>query len=87
MPAGVSLPERRTARLRWGRVSLAGATYFVTFCTQARSPVLVHGETARRLVAALGRLQTDQDATILAATIMPDHVHLLFTLGGRLRLG
>jgi REP element-mobilizing transposase RayT len=33
------------------------------------------------------RLHRDGDATILAATIMPDHAHLLFVLGGRLSLG
>ncbi|MSU25606.1 MAG: hypothetical protein EXS32_17515 [Opitutus sp.] len=81
------LPQRKTAHLRWGRVSLIGARYFVTGCTQTRLPVLVHEDTALQLIAVLQRLQVDQDVTVLAATIMPDHAHLLFTLGARLRLG
>jgi putative transposase len=81
------LPERKTTHLRWGRVSLAGVKYFVTLCTQSRAPVLAHDPTASFLTTTLQRLQTDQDAIILAATIMPDHGHLLFTLGTRLSLG
>src|SRR5688500_12063477 len=32
-------------------------------------------------------LHDAQDVSILAATIMPDHVHMLFTLGSHLRVG
>lgn len=49
--------------------------------------MLTRDTTAPELIASLQRLQADQDATLLAATIMPDHAHLLFTLGDRISLG
>lgn len=80
-------PVRKTGRLRLGRVSASGATYFVTACTHARAPVLTQLPTARRLLAALGEIHDGGDAIVIAATVMTDHIHLLFTLGDRLRLG
>ncbi len=81
------LPQRKTARLRSGRVSVAGATYFVTLCTQARAAVLTQSETGAKVLETLRELHVAGDAEILAATIMTDHAHLLFTLGVRLRFG
>lgn len=80
------LPERRTARLRWGRISIPGARYFLTLCTQDRTPVLNTSPAVDSILAALHDLHTT-DVDLLAATIMPDHVHLLFTLGDRLSVG
>ena len=80
------LPERKTARLRWGRISVAGSRYFLTLCTKDRVPVLSSPPVCDSILAALRPVYTD-DAVLLAATIMPDHVHLLFTLGSRLTLG
>jgi REP element-mobilizing transposase RayT len=81
------LPRRKTTRLRWGRISGAGADYFVTLCTQEREPVLTNGTTAIRLLDILGQMHRESDIRLLAATIMPDHAHLLFTLGKRLSYG
>jgi putative transposase len=83
----MSLPERRTAHLRWGRVSRPGATYFVTVCTKDRERVFANDALAKKTVATLSLIHEAGDAEILAATVMPDHVHLHFTLGLRLRLG
>ncbi|HUR59006.1 MAG TPA: transposase [Opitutaceae bacterium] len=80
------MPERRTDRLHLGRQSLAGATYFVTACTNKRRRVLTDSIAAQAALAALGQLQAAGDAEILAATLMPDHVHLLFVLGSRIEL-
>ena len=81
------LSERETSRLRWGRVSLPGASYFVTACTQNREAVFARSAAATKATAVLAEMHAARDATFLAATIMPDHVHLLFTLGTKLRLG
>lgn len=83
----MSLPDRGTQRLRDHRSSVAGARYFVTECVRSRLPVLRHWATADRARETLGELHDSGDAEISAATIMPDHVPLLFTLGPRLRLG
>lgn len=80
------LPERQTSRLRSGRISLPGARYFLTLCTQHRAPVLTSPPNCATLVTALQSL-SDDDTVLLAATLMPDHVHLLFTLGTRLTCG
>jgi len=84
-PGGASSP-RRTADLRIGRESIPGATYFATFCAARRAPLL-DSDTARAAGHdACRALERDGDAAVLAATIMPEHVHLLLRLGARLPL-
>jgi putative transposase len=78
---------RKTARLRWGRISVPGAIYFLTTCTQHRVPVFAQPEHANRLVGSLERMNTTGDIELLAATIMPDHAHLVIGLGSRLSVG
>lgn len=60
--------------------------YFLTLCTQGREPVLTEPAHAERLVATWRTLQEAGDLTLLAATVMPDHVHALFILEDRLPL-
>jgi putative transposase len=84
---GMPLPQRRTANLRWGRNSCAGSTYFLTLCMQHRAPVFANPAAAAVATKTLRVLQDVGDVEMLAGTVMPDHVHALFTLGRRLRLG
>lgn len=77
---------RKTDNLRRGRVSLPGARYFVTMCVAGRQPVLSQAANAPRVFTAFDRLSGSGDWVLLAATIMPDHVHVLFRLGARLSL-
>ena len=83
----MNAPERKTLRLRYGRTSLAGSRYFLTLCTRHRTSVLLEAENARRIASTMNALQSTNDMDLIAATVMPDHVHLLFTLGERLTLG
>ena len=80
-------PERRTQNLRIGRFSIPGAQYFLTLCTKDRAPVFTSKTEAQRGISALGQLKEAGDIDLLAATVMPDHVHLLFALSGKLTLG
>jgi putative transposase len=80
-------PIRRTARLRWARISIPGAGYFLTICTRHREPVLTRPRWAGQIESALLELHAVGDIELHAATIMPDHVHLLFILGSRLPVG
>ncbi|MCX6938541.1 MAG: transposase [Verrucomicrobia bacterium] len=80
------LPHRQTARLLLGRISTPGATYFLTLCTALRAPVLLYPETLTALRAALSATFTETDP-LRAACVMPDHLHLIFTLGPRLSVG
>ena len=82
----MTLPVRQTARLRRGRISIPGTRYFLTLCTQGRESVLTAPEHAERLLAAWRVLHEAGDLTLLAATVMPDHLHALFVLGDRLPL-
>ena len=81
------LPARRTARLRFGRVSTPGARYFLTVCTRDRAMAFADPAHAATLVATLRSMHTAGDYDLLAATVMSDHAHLLFTLGTRITLG
>jgi REP element-mobilizing transposase RayT len=71
--------------LRRGRFSLPGANYFVTVCLEPRLPVLA-GATASSLLTEVRTMQSDAVWILRCATVMPDHVHLFFTLGSRLTL-
>jgi REP element-mobilizing transposase RayT len=85
-PPESRLPVRRTGDLRLGRVSIPGATYFLTLCELKRRPNLSSPSLAPELKAALDQTHASGDFTLIAATVMPDHVHLLGKLGRRLSL-
>ena len=76
--------SRATPQLLPGRISTAGARYFLTWCTHDRKPILTSPTVIDTLRNAIVELDESRDGELLAATIMPDHVHLLLTLGERL---
>lgn len=80
-------PRRLTERLHAGRVSATGAVYFVTFVTAARTPWLTAPAAANAVLTAMREWHDEGDGSVLAATAMPDHVHVLFSLGARLDVG
>ena len=81
------MPTRRTSALHAHRCAQTGHTYFVTCCTQRRQPGLTQPNLAPALLAHCAACDTTGDVCTLACTIMPDHVHWLFTQGERLSLG
>ncbi|MDP1578715.1 MAG: transposase [Candidatus Didemnitutus sp.] len=81
------LPSRSTERLHQGRVSASGVVYFVTFVTAARKPWLAVPTAADAVLGAIRSWHEEGDGSVLAATVMPDHVHVLFVLGQRLSVG
>jgi len=82
--SGDSLRENRL--LRKGRLSLPNARYFITCCTENRQPGLEQAPVATALLQAVQELHAETSIDLLTATVMPDHVHLLFQLGRRLKL-
>ena len=72
---------RQTCRLSKGRVSTPHARYFVTFCTHQRVSAFntntMHTMGLRELI----KMHKSKDWNLYCATIMPDHLHLLFSLG------
>ena len=79
--------SRRTSALHAHRWSQPAMAYFVTCCTQFRATGLnvppVEGVLHKVVVAS----DAGRDTVTAAFTIMPDHIHWLFTLGDRLSLG
>ena len=63
--------------LRKGRFSSIGYDYFVTFNTKNRQPYLANPEFANIVAQTI---HYHQSIALFAWVIMPDHVHLLFTL-------
>lgn len=68
-------------------MSLPDARYFCTVCTKDRRSGLTAFPAANGIVSTLWELNEAQDASLICATVMPDHFHWLFTLGGRLSVG
>ena len=81
------LPVRQTENLHKGRVSTAGASYFVTMVTQHRKPWLVSPSGRAAILTTLQLWHAENRGRVLAATVMPDHVHVLFELGDKLTVG
>ncbi len=79
--------RRHTERLHLGRVSARGAVYFVTFVTAKRVPWLGAAAAANAVLGAIRAWHEEGDGAVLAVTVMPDHVHVLFELGERLDVG
>lgn len=77
---------RRTDDLRKHRVSVMGARYFLTCCLSRPMTGLTNLPASRALRLTFDRLSEDGDWNLLAATIMPDHAHVLFVLGAKLPL-
>lgn len=77
---------RGYSALRRGRFSESGATYFLTLCADPAGQGLTDVATASGIYAELDRMTTDGTWALRAATLMPDHIHLLMFLGARLTL-
>lgn len=71
--------------LRRGLVSTPHANYFVTACLEPRVTQLT-GAIARHVSAEAYSMSDDAVWSLRCATVMPDHIHLLFTLGEHLTL-
>lgn len=79
-------PKRRTENLLRGRVSIPHARYFITLCTKGRKSGLTAPIIAEAIRNTWRRQHRDNDYVLHCATVMPDHLHWLCTLGERLTL-
>ena len=73
--------------LRRGRFSQPASRYFLTLTTEERLPGLSTAAVATTIKHEISALEADHSWQVHAAVIMPDHLHLLITLGHRLTLG
>lgn len=65
---------------------MPGAEYLITICTHERRHGLAQPNLLAALQAQVSAMQSEQVLQVRAFTLMPDHLHLLFTLGERLEL-
>ncbi len=73
-------PEKGQHRLRLGRISIPEIDYFVTSCVEERRPILDQESARSMLHESLAYCETSRVITWHCYTIMPDHLHMLFTL-------
>ena len=66
--------------LRRGRSSVPGQTYLITFTTHQRARLFEKSDCASLVSRSLHALEVWEETTLLAWTVMPDHMHLLLTL-------
>lgn len=72
--------------LRRGRWSSSGAEYFLTLCTHDRRPGLTEPSVFSAVFIHAHQLTAEGGWNLRTATVMSDHLHLLFTLGDRAEL-
>lgn len=80
-------PSKGRAALRHGRWTKSGAYYFLTICTGDKKSGLTDSEIAISIMLEMCAMESDRSWQVQCATIMPDHMHILITLGYRLTLG
>ena len=76
----LSKPAGHARRLRDGRFSEPGRTYFLTKCVEGRRPLLTNPEPAEIIISSLVYFQHRRSIDLLAFVIMSNHYHALFTL-------
>jgi putative transposase len=62
------------------RADVAGATYFFTLVTEQRRPLFHEPQAVVLLLEAVAKVRSRYPFTIDAYVILPDHLHILWTL-------
>jgi putative transposase len=62
------------------RRCVAGGTYFFTLCTYDRRPIFSDASMIEHLRGAVRSVQLEQPFELVAAVVLPDHVHWLWTM-------
>jgi len=78
--------ERGDEALRRFRISQPGTDYFITATIAGKSPEGLSPASKDSIRRELLAIEADYHWRIRGAVIMPDHLHLLVTLGGNLGL-
>jgi len=77
---------RRHEALRREHWSNPGADYFLTLCTHDRQQGLTEMEPATAILTQAHELAAEDIWRVRTAVIMPDHLHLLISLGEAIEL-
>jgi REP element-mobilizing transposase RayT len=79
-------PLKGYSALRRGRWSEHAADYFLTICIRRPQAGLCSSSLVVAVFGEMRRLTIDGQWTVRTAVVMPDHLHLLVTLGERSHL-
>ncbi len=66
--------------MRYRRAKIAGATYFFTVVTDGRRPIFKDATAVAMFDAGLKRIKDRHPFDVDAYVILPDHMHMLWTL-------
>ncbi|MEI5639334.1 MULTISPECIES: REP-associated tyrosine transposase [unclassified Pseudoalteromonas] len=69
-----------SCRLRKGRVSSAGQYYAITICCKSKAAVFNNLSVNQVVIREIYQLEQENCIKLIAYTLMPDHLHLLFQL-------
>ncbi|RRS10499.1 hypothetical protein EAG18_00230 [Pseudoalteromonas sp. J010] len=69
-----------SCRLRKGRVSSAGQYYAITICCKNKAAIFNNLAVNQVVIREIYHLEQDNIIKLIAYTLMPDHLHLLFQL-------
>ncbi len=83
--AEAKFPPGYSALLR-GRCSMVGSSYFLTYCLKRPHTGLVQPDLAPSVLDQMRALETRGYWHIRTAVLMPDHIHMVITLGEKLSL-
>lgn len=73
-------PTYGVLALRYRRVRIEGASYFFTVVTYKRLPILKSDEAVLAFMTALRAVQAAHPFELDAYVILPDHLHMIWTL-------
>ncbi len=62
------------------RAYVPGGTFFITLVTHNRRPLFADADNVARLRRALIRIRQEQPFEVVAAVVLPDHLHFVWTL-------
>ncbi|MEW6296215.1 MAG: transposase [Thermodesulfobacteriota bacterium] len=62
------------------RAYVPGGTFFFTLVTYRRGPLLAQAAARQALRQAIRQVRSGRPFTIDAVAVMPDHLHMLWTL-------
>ena len=66
--------------MRYRRASVPGASYFFTLITYRRKPIFCDPRHVELWHGAVARLQRTRPFVVEAEVVMPDHLHVIWTL-------
>ena len=62
------------------RIYVPGGTYFFTIVTYCRRPLFKNSDNVELLRGAVARVKIEKPFKIIAAVVLPDHIHFIWQL-------